>query len=68
MLQVKLEEGFFWVVIRINVVDLENYLRIGDWMDYLLPVIAMSTLFAEELSVCGPRNNDSVSCTFLKCI
>ena len=50
---------------RTNVVDLENYLRIGDWRDCLHPVIAMNTLFAGELSVCGPRNNDGVSCAFL---
>ena len=42
----------------LNVVDLENYSRIGDWMDCQHPVIAMSMLSAGEVSVCGPRNND----------
>ena len=44
----------------INVLDLGNYSRIGDWMERQPPVIAMSTASAEEPSACGPRNNNDM--------
>ena len=53
------------LIMLIHVVDLENYSLIGDWMDFQHPVTAMSTQSAEELSVCGPRNNKTVLCIYL---